>query len=331
MSFPLNLLLLLFIFIASSCAVDPEAVKLANYRDVRMLLSDKKCSRAMDILEDMDDVDDDPVWYSLKASAEACEGDYSELSLVSAFADAGTLNEDNLLSAFASLSTSVMTEADVDAYSYPQTAINTLLFSNDEDDEPSAEARVDDFGDFHGVNINWQLLWLLTYNLGKYSHHYGNTSTAGVKDAGDGANNCFLTYSDADTRVYLLSGAVTTICTGAVPADLVGSTDLDDWSTDSTARRRVCEGIILFNNWFSIFAGLGSTSQTESVDVPTLSELSDAAEAVYDAGSGYKGEDVFTFTSHETCEDYIEAGGDNLIGIEQYFTFTLEVMSDVPP
>ena len=204
------------------------------------------------------------MWMVLRATMPRREAGYSDLDL---FADLGSLpsGADQMLGALTQLSTSNETEADSDDFTSIMNAIDVVL-----DEGGSGQGRIDKYGAVKGTDLNFQALYMILTELGKFVQYYGNAG-AGVKGNGGAGNDCFLTYTVADAMTYIAGGGG-----GACETGDSGHADLPGPATATTTQRRLCKGIYLFNNMRDILASadFGSDSAFQS-----LSDFSDAIES----------------------------------------------------
>jgi len=270
-----TLIFITFIILFVSCAKTDEAACLAAKDEAKYYLTKRNCSKALSTIEGSCS-NDDAQYVALVASSHACSADYSELDLFEL--DIDDINSSSLLSSLASLSSSDETEADSETYVSLQTAIQTILTSTS--GNPSAQERVDEFGIEQGTNLNFQLLFMLVVQTGKYFAYYGNADANGDKGAGTQTNSCLYSYTNADAVNWINTdpaGVGAGSCTSASGSE--GSNDLESPVVATEIVSRLCEGIILFNNFMDI---LGVVDLSDSI-YGDLSSVKTSIDSLYSA------------------------------------------------
>lgn len=311
----LSLFILLVVFV--SCAKTDEQLCASAKDETKYYLTKRTCAKALSTIEGSCETDD-PEYVALLSSAHACSSGYSELDLFSL--DISSINSASLLTSLASLSTSNETQADSDNYVSLQTAIQTILTSTS--GNPGAQARINNFGSEGGTNLNFQLLFMLVVQTGKFFNHYGDADNTGTKGAG-GNNSCLFSYTNADAVNWINAdpaGIGAGSCASASGSE--GSADLEAPVTATEIRSRLCEGIILFNNMMDV---LGNVDLSDTV-YGDLSNITTVINSLYSAAviaeSGAYGttvvDTVKTVRSQSDCEALTDAE------VEKYYAIFFE-------
>lgn len=276
-----SLILVPFLFILFSCGKTEEQVCVDNKQEAKYYLTKSQCSKAFKVLNNTCESDDSE-YIALVASAYGCQANYSELDFLDL--DVSSINSASLLSSLASLSSSNETQADSTEYVALQNAIQTILTSTS--GNPSAAQRNTTFGSEGGTNLNFQALFMITVQLGKFFAYYGNADAGGSKGSGALGNTCIYSYTYADAVSWITTDSPGTgSCVNATGGE--GSDDLENPVAASEIKTRLCEGIILFNNFMDILGNVdlsdsiyGDLSSVEAV-VNTLYTFQIAQENLY--------------------------------------------------
>ncbi len=269
--------------VACSASKEETVVNAIDTALYHLSQNSPQCQKAIDALEDVSGQDSNPRYVQTLASAYACRGGFSELTL---FDEIDTIDSDNFLPSLAQLTTSAQNEAQSDEFNDLQTAIDLILYSGDRT-SPSALTMLSTFGNRHGTNLNLQAAYMIIVQLGRYVRWYGNTDAAGVKGGGAQGNTCFFDYDSTGIPTPLsiaTSYGGGNACTGAGQ----GSASLDYGGvTAAVAKTRMCQGIILVNNLLDI---LENTTLSNNDALGDIREIYDdiqpfiTAAAVLDPG-----------------------------------------------
>lgn len=309
---------LLILFLFTSCAADvaeelDDAIRACQYH-----LTNDDCDKCLDELDTLSDADTEEYadFYKAKASAYACKSDFSELTLVGT--DLAEMDANGFLNSLATFSTSDETSADGDNYTYLDKAIDVIIGS-DGKSAPSQTERNDVFGSGNGGDLGMQLLYMLMAQAGKFFAYYGNTDSDGDKGSGDGTNTCVFEYTDATTIVYLGTGQ-----TGPCTSTNQGHVDLDEGEGVSTTKiyRRMCEGVIYYNNIIDVLANITLSS---SDSLGSLEDVQTALETVEDvARTAFPTiADVFDYHDTDTC---VDAAEDDFAIIQRFYGIFFETI-----
>lgn len=288
-----NLFFFVSIFFLFSCAKSEEQLVDSAKQIAKRALSDGKCSEARKALEEVGHQSDDPIYIALLASSHACYANYSELDLFNDI-DSIASGADAMLGSLTLLSTSNETQADSAGYKSIMSAIDIIVESGG----GSAAGRSSKFGSIGGMNLNFQALWLILTELGKFMEYYGNAD-AGAKGAGTAPNKCLFTYDEQDAKTYIDTGPTGPCVTGES-----GHADLPRPPTAPTTLARLCEGIYLFNNFRDILA---NTDFGDDERFASFTSMSAAIESALDEAEtndpGTRINTVRGIYSKEACEE----------------------------
>ena len=326
------ILLLLLIFV--SCAKKDEELIDSAKQEAKYFLSSKKCSKARDVLTEVGTQSDDPVWISLHAATYACDAGYSELDTLFG-GNLGNLSANSIINSLAQFSSSNETEADSAAYTNLKRAINILL-NSDGESQPSAAKKLTKFGPDPGSDLNMQTLYLLLVQIGKFFAYYGNVDSNGDKGQGTNTNICLFSYTQVDLTTG--SGGGGSGAAGFIADALAvqpntcnttarGHPDLEAPVEAATIKRRLCEGIVLYNNLLDILANnnlssndsLGELSNIATA-IDTLLQAAATSETAYNTGTN--GQNAIATLKDITGQDECEAV--HLDKIQKYYAMFLE-------
>lgn len=249
---------ILFLLFLASCGGDKDDISNA-IDEANFLLTTRNCAQARTVLDQVGYQASNPRYIAAYATTYACEANYSTVNF---FADdlgnlSGTAN--GFLGSIAAFSTSNrMTSAtDVD-FTKLQQAINTILYAGSITDSSSAN-RIATFGAADATNLHAQALYMVLVNLGRWLRYHGNTDSLGNKGSGTNpeANTCLYPYNDADANIIT---ALSTGNTGPCTVGNVSSTTDINTGDVAVNQERLCNGILLFNNFVDLILNLTFSS-----------------------------------------------------------------------
>lgn len=319
-----ELYIILFAIILFSCGKSPEEEAISAKRLAAHYLSKGECSKALSALNDISTSSDDSVYFSLKASVYECRANYRQLETVLSNLDTLDADTTNLFKTLASFQSAQEVSApDDDQYVNILKAIEVI--SNSTSERGSVQ-RVAKFGTNGGSDLNYQLLLLTTIGLGKYFGAYGNIDSTGSKGAGGGGVVCLAQYNYSNVITSYLDSLANDSCEGATQG--VGQTSIA--IADPDYIRRLCEGIVLYNNFEDLLLNLRLPTNTSElgnlVDVPTvLNAFKSAAVGFFGLNS-----DTAALTTYEeirdvsSCEAIANTSTVNKNYLEAYFSVFLE-------
>lgn len=252
---------LILILILSSCGGDSEDVKNA-IDEANFLLTERNCSRARTVLDEVGYQKTNPRYIAAYATTYACEANYSTVNFFADDLSKISSATDGFLGSLASFTTSDrMTAATDEDFTKLQQAINTILYSGDLTDSSSLN-RINIFGSSAASNLHAQALYMVMVNFGRWLRYHGNASATGVKGAGTNpeANNCLYSYN-AGGAFYAV--VVDALDDGAANSGSCNSTNTPYNGTDDITnagatlnQERLCNGIILFNNFVDLISNV---------------------------------------------------------------------------
>lgn len=263
-----------FIFILvlfASCAKN-NAEQATEAIDIALThLSKNECDDALEVLLKVDGQGNNPVYLQVLSSAYACKGSFDEINFISNdIASFVTTDFETISKSLATMSTSPETTVDSVAYTSIRSGINTIL--NSTSGSPSQIAREAKFGVRRAGDMGMQALFLNIVNFGKFLNFYGNVDSDGDKGAGSNTNSCFLNYTDVRAQAVIGSGN-----TGACTVTNDGHPDLSLAAGNlANAKRRLCEGLVLFTNVVDILDNIDTSGSSE------LEKLNEVATKIND-------------------------------------------------
>lgn len=297
---PLFLLTFIFLF---SCGNNPEEKATGAIDEALSLLSEKKCDKAIKILEDLDDQMKNPIYLKTLASAYACRAGISVIQFIDR--DIVAINSANLLASLSILSYSDETTVDSPRYSDMTRALRLLGRS-----DFKQATRTSDFGPRHGEDMGVQVLLYSLIQLGQYLNWYGNVDSLGKKGAG--TNACYLNYTYGPAIAVVSSLPASNACqaTNDGHPDLAGAPLI----------RRMCEGVTLMTNIFDVLNNIDLTTSSSLSSLEAIvTEINTYRSAADAAGVGY----LLDVTSPSACEALL-ANASDMDNAQLLFALVLE-------
>ncbi len=288
-----------------SCGNNPEEAAAIGIDEALTLLTNGKCNQAIEVLEDLEDQDENPVWFKTLASAYACKASINVISFVDN--DISAIDESQLFKSISILSYSDETAVDSTKYVGLRDALDILGRS-----DFSQATRTADFGPRHGEDMGVQILLYSIIELGKYLNWYGNVDATGKKGAGSNTNSCYLNYTYAPAIAII----------GALPASNACNVTNDGHPDLNGAQKivRVCEGLTLMTNIIDVLENIDlSSSSTLAALEDIVAELSTYRTTADAAGVGY----LLDVTSPSACETLLATQSD-MDNAELLFALVLE-------
>lgn len=279
------------------CSGSPREKLEKKLTYLRQVLTHRDCPEAERIIQDLGGGHErNSEYISLKASGEACRGNYDEVRFFGE--DVSSLSgatQGGFFYSLASFENSQDAPGSV-PYTALDNAIRTLLYAGG---EPEHTARVARFGREEADELNTQLFYMVITQLGRYVRFYGNMGDDGSgvlsKGSGDGINSCFADYT-TPVAMTLLAGLP-----GTNPCAVAGDSHLSMRASVTGRKAVMCEGIVLFNVLLELIVEIAFIGRnTES-----LRDLQAALIAVGCSGV-LVGAPVCQVKSHQVCEDLPE-------------------------
>jgi hypothetical protein len=265
---------LLFI-LTFSCANKEEDIISAK-KEALYYLSNGDCSAAKKALDSVSPDSDDKVYVSLYASVYECLAGYKELTTV--LGNLGSLDASalNLFSTLAAFNSSQEVTAP-DDYKYTN-ILKALDVIQNSSTPTGAIGRIQKFGRAQAGELNYQALFLTTIALGKYLAAYGNVDATGSKGTGSGGATlvCLAQYNYSNVNNDYLDDLANDSCTGSTTAN----NNVSILITDTDYERRLCEGVVLYNNFLDLLINLELP-----LDTSELGNLIDAQDVLKDIKS----------------------------------------------
>lgn len=315
----LLLMLLTFTLFVSCAKTDEQAIDAAK-REALYHLTGGDCSDAKTALDTVDYQSDDSEYIRLYSDVYACKAGYSQLSTVVENLGSLTATSADLFKTLASMPASqAETQADSTAYTNIMLAINQLIYSNGA--TPSAAARITKFGAREAGDMDYQALFLVLIEMGKYFGYNGNVGTDGSKGGAGGTIVCLAELTDTTARGHLDNAVIGAgdLCTDALNSASSANSTIQ--SGDSDYVKKLCEGVVLFNNFQDILANISfSSNSSELGDLVSVGAILDSIEtnaaAIEAAITDYK-----DITSQAACELLAVTKGNEL---QRHFALIIE-------
>jgi len=254
-----------FIFLSllvglSSCGkTDEEKLKI-KYNQIELALNNRDCTEAQKVLTTITGQELIPKYIKLKSVITACFGGFDLLGFFLNEIPTLASSSGSLLGSLTQFSYSNMTSPTDSNYLKIKSAINTLMYAGGVTSSSNAN-RSAVFGKAQADQLDINLLYLTLVQMGKFFQYYGevdnnlptNPAPTLYKGTALGStSNCILTYTTAATA--LLPPLGTNLCNIGVTSP--GSADLPDIALNPLTKTRLCEGIILFNNFIDLVANI---------------------------------------------------------------------------
>ena len=329
-----NSLLILVLFLLISCGVTSDEERENAIVSANLSLSTRDCNSAIKILTDAPFSWKDATFLRTFSLAYACKGKFDVLSLFKDDLPLFGSVADSPLGGLSIFSTSVDMESPTDSdYKNIETALNYLLYAGEisEDENPLPATRESIIGEKENQEIEMLAFYEILVNLGRFLHYYGNGGEDGDKGGGAQANKCFMVYEDLDydagipeldsLRDFFALGE-TGSCTAARSADS-GHEYLNN-DDGSVNVELLCEGVVLLNNFFTIFprvlASIAGDDFDDIADIANLLGLQLTAVDLLKSGTKAKVGDVL---SYDLC---VSNNSLDTSYIQFYYAFVFEVL-----
>lgn len=282
----------MLIFFAS-CAKTKKEEVLEAIDVAQTYLSNEECDKAIDLLEDVGRQNNDPIYLQVLASAYACKANFKTVTFIESDVTSISTSSTGLMRSLSILTLSDETEADSDEYDSLKTALGILLES-DGGTAPSQVNREAVYGVRKAGDMGIETLILSIVQLGKFTNYYGNVGANGAKGGAGTGSTCYINYTYAPAIAAVSSGN-----TGSCTNGTSGHADLS-FSDAPTARRRLCEGLMLFTNILDILDNMDLSGNDTFGDLEDVSaSVSTYRTAIDAAGLSY----LIDNTSQATCEE----------------------------
>ena len=307
-----KLSLFLFIIFFVSCAKTPVQEIISAKKEALYFLTEGDCSSAKNALDAISPDSDDAAFYSIYASVYQCFGGLKQLDIITDLSSLVSPAQATLWSTFAAFDLAqVEIAADSTSYTNTMLAINKLLTAGG-GAQPSAVNRKAVFGTAPAGEMDLQALLLITVEFGKFLKYYGQADDTGAKGAANGGAGCLAEYTDGSASTVAQTSSA---C--AAPAT-ESTTEMRTSNADYI--RRLCEGVILFNNFQDILSNLTFSSNSSE-----LAGLSDVGAVLTTLES--------LVTSDVPAQSYVDITGQvaceaeavsNQVGLERFFAGVID-------
>lgn len=307
-----KILLFISMFAVVSCGKSTEEKINDSIDRANTLLTTRKCSEAISLLEGLGRQTANARYIVSLASAYACRASYSSVTFFGTDIIKTTSDTVGLPSTTAStlggmtlytLSDDTIDDSfDEDSnVGDIQTAIDILLYAGgaiSRTTEPTFAERLSIYGSDNG-DVNSFAVYLIMTQLGKFIRYYGDGNSSADKGGGSGTNTCFTNYSNADVLVQpgAGTGAVTGVClstNGGHPELIVA---------DATLRKqRLCQGVVLFNNLIELLPlVIADAAGTDLEDIQAITTAINTLKTTLQTNVPGIG-NVLTVQSQSNCE-----------------------------
>jgi hypothetical protein len=322
-------LLLLLLLLVSGCSQTTEEEVAEAVLSANIYLSSRKCDKAISVLEEVGRQTGNASYLKTLASAYACAGGFNELTFFGS--DLALIGTPTPFGGPSTFSTRTMTAADDSQYESLQEAINILLYAGGiaTTKNPSGDLRATYFNDQDAKDINVQLMYMILAQYGRFLYYYGNTSSVGAKGEGaQGTNTCFFDYDNALTYnagANTMGDYLDGLEAGGNKCGSAGSGH-SDFNPAATKVARLCQGVVLFNNFLDVLPHFIDAFTGSGVDdFSALSTIQTAVNGystvLVAAKSGT--ENVVAVKSQARCESENSATDEYL---QFYYAFFYEVL-----
>ncbi len=304
-----TLVLFILLFLAYGCGLSKEEEVEDAITQAHRLLSQNKCGEAIAALNGVGQQTSNADWLSAYASAQACNAPWKITRFFeNDLPKLGTASDTAIIGSTATFTQAIMTSPSDGAYTNLRSAINTLLSAGGISTISFAN-RAAVIGSSGASTLAIQTLYLQLTQLGQFSRFYGNADqNSGTKGSGAGASGCYINYTDNSAngaQAYLTAVGALGSCNTFIEgnANLTGN------------RARLCEGIVLFNNFIDILANVTLDSTGNNGNIGDLDELAATIEtACADATATYNVD--FGGTCTVKTQSICENNADNTYNIE---------------
>jgi len=307
-----KLSLFLFIIFSVSCAKTPEQEIVSAKKEALYFLTEGDCSSAKNALDGITPDSDDASYYSLYASVYQCFGGLKQLDIITDLSTLVTPDVSSLWSTFAAFGLAqVEVAADSTSYTNTMLAINKLLTAGG-GAQPSAVNRKAVFGIAPAGEMDLQALLLITVEFGKFLKYYGQADSTGAKGSDNGGFGCLAQYTDNSA----IAAAESSSACGAHGTE--STTDMRFANADYV--RRLCEGVILFNNLQDILSNI--TFSSNSSELAGLSDVGAVLTTLEGlVTSDTPSQSYVNITGQAACETEAVS---NQIGLERFFAGVID-------
>jgi hypothetical protein len=263
-----NIFLILFL-LASCGRSDAEKLK-AAMEEANLYLTSRECDKAIEILNKVGFQETNSKYLQIYSSAYACKGNFDEPTFFGTDLPGLSTVAGGMFGSLATFSLATMTGPTDSHYTNLQTAINYLWYAGGISSSGHTN-RETIFTSTETNNIDVQNLYMIMVQLGRWLKYYGNADSTGVKGGGTAANTCLVTYTDSDAIESIDDGSSGS-CT-----DLANSGHDDMEANASAAERttRMCQGIVLLNNFINIITNISFSSGSNTASLSQVSTLLD--------------------------------------------------------
>lgn len=241
--------LLTLLFLLQSCGQSDENKIDQVIEDANIYLSSRNCAKAKEILLTVGEQKNNARWVQIYASALACSGNFDEPTFFGTDLPKLSALQGGMIGSLTTFSSSISTPTSLQ-YASIKESVEYLLYAGGLLTASSNANRQTIYGASDTSNMDIQTLYMLLAQMGRWFKFYGNADATGIKGTGTAANTCLMTYTDA-TAITSIQGGVSGSCTG------VANNGHPDINVNKIPK--MCEGIVLFNNFINILTNVSFT------------------------------------------------------------------------
>ena len=318
----------IFILISCLASTDEEEVRSA-IAEAHYYLDSSNCSKAKSVLDDVGQQKNNADYVSVYASSIACVAGYKDIEVaLNNLTSIDTSDQSTgvgFISSFAGFPSSSEIAPDQASYSKIFEAIQYILEADSA--SPSTVNRLSKYGNSDGNDLSMQALIMTTVAFGKWFAYYGNADASGTKGAGaNGAgHSCVFSYTQADAVNYI--NAINPSGCSATGSE--GSDDLETPVSTTVIQRRMCEGLVMFNNMVDILSNINLSSSSSLGQLSSMSTLftnvisgAETAETTFNTEGAYAN----SVSTLKNVRGLAECEALDLNRIQKFYAILLEVL-----
>lgn len=318
----------------SSCGADSEDEIELAIESANSYLTSSNCKKAIEVLEAVGRQNENGTYLRTLASAYACRAGYSTTTLIST--DLTKFGDPSPLGGMATFTTSAsMDGPENQSYEDMQEAIDILLYAGGiaKDKDPTMTRRDLIFDADTAGDINAMIMYLTMVQIGKYLYFFGNTDATGIKGTGSfGSNTCLLNYDqtieldlDGSAPPETMADYLTALGGTGNLCDETSSGSLYLGASGSLNETRMCQGIVMLNNFFHVFPDVIDQIGGGSFDsITAIAALIDTAKTEM-TNAMPSSIEIANVLSQTKCEALSETDNKEL---QAYFAFIVEPLFD---
>jgi hypothetical protein len=284
-----------------------------------MLLSQSKCSEALEVLTHVKDEDQTSNYFHALSSAHACTASYSLLTLFSSIADYDNAST-NIFNFFAKMDISNETSDSDVGFTSLKLAIDSILYLNSSTDSTHEDRLVIIKNEQQNDELSFKaMIYILGY-LGKWMAFYGDVSVGGLKGSGSGSNNCFTNYSNAGI-LSLLDSTPNRTCDADQAGGIVGHPSIVVGTSSGT--QKLCQPLVYINHLLDILPNVTFSTSSSLGDL--ASSVTNVETLITNATTSYPGiSDVLDLYDVDSCITFYDSSASNALKIQAFIAAVME-------